>query len=64
MQLDEMLLQSIKEWETTMSAENTTRAILSLVVFVANSLLLQKALLFPWVCHVFLDAYGVQHQIH
>jgi len=30
------------------------------VLFVANSLLSQKAVLLPWVCQMFLEAYGVQ----
>ena len=60
---DQMLLQSIKEWEITKdntSTDQLTKAILSSVIYVAKSLLLQKALLLPWVCEVFLNAYGFQ----
>ena len=58
-----MLLQSIKEWEITKdntSTDQLTKAILLSVIYVAKSLLLQKALLLPWVYELFLNAYGFQ----
>ena len=60
---DETLLKSI-DWEATKKAHNTdqlTKAVLSSVIFVAQYLLLQKAILLPWVCQVFLTAYGIQY---
>ena len=57
---DEMLTKSIEEWKAAHQAHNTdhlTKAILSSVIFVAKHLLAQKALLLPWVCQVFLNAY-------
>ena len=55
-----MLTKSIEEWEATHQAHNTdhlTKAILSSVIFVAKHLLAKKALLLPWVCQIFLNAY-------
>ena len=60
---DEMLQKSIKEWEATKEDSKTdhlTKAIVSSVIYVAQHLLVQKALLLPWVCQVFLDVYGIQ----
>ena len=57
---DELLAKSIEEWEATKKTHNTdrlTKAILTSVVFVAKNLLVQKALLLPWVCQVFLNTY-------
>ena len=31
------------------------------MIYVAKHLLDQKAVLLPWVCHVFLDAYGIPY---
>jgi len=59
---DEMLAKSIEKWENIKIAHNTdtlTSAILSSVLFVAKHLLPHKAVLLPWVCNVFLQAYGV-----
>ena len=61
---DDMLLKSIDDWEAIKKDYNTdqlTKAVLSSVIFVAKYLLLQKALLLPWVCQVFLSAYGIQY---
>ena len=57
-----MLEKEIETWEDTIKNDNDnlTNAILTAVLFVANSLLSQKAVLLPWVCQVFLEAYGVQ----
>ena len=60
---DEMLQKSIKEWEATKEDSKTdhlTKAIVSSVIYVAQHLLVQKALLLPWVCQVFLNVYGIQ----
>ena len=58
-----MLTKAIEEWETTTTynIDKLTKAILSSVVFVAKYLLAQKAVLLPWVCHVFLQVYNVQY---
>ena len=59
-----MILKSIGDWEATKKAHNTDqliKAVLSSVIFVAKYLLIQKALLLPWVCQVFLTAYGIQY---
>ena len=58
-----MLAKPIEEWETTTAynIDKLTKAILSSVVFVAKHLLAQKAVLLPWACHVFLQAYNVQY---
>ena len=61
---NEMLTKAIEIWEATTNAHNTdklTKAVLSSVIFVAKYLLVQKAVLLPWACHVFLQAYGVQY---
>ena len=61
---DEMLAKCIAEWEARKLAHNTDRltsAILSSVLFVAKHLLPHKAVLLPWVCSVFLQAYGITH---
>ena len=58
-----MITKATEEWETT-NAHNTdtlTKAILLSVIFVAKHLLAQKAILLPWACHVFLQAYDVQY---
>ena len=55
--------KTIEEWETT-NAHNTdkvTKALLLSVIFVVKHLLAQKAVLLPWVYHVFLQAYNVQY---
>ena len=60
---NEMITKATEEWETT-NAHNTdtlTKAILLSVIFVAKHLLAQKAILLPWACHVFLQAYDVQY---
>ena len=60
---NEMLTKAIEVWEATSNANNTdklTKAVLSSVLFFAKHLLAQKAVLLPWACHVFLQAYGVQ----
>ena len=59
---DEMLIKSIDDWEAkAYDTDQLTKAVLSSVIFVAKYLLLQKALLLPWVCQVFLIAYGIQY---
>ena len=60
---DEKLENDIETWEVTIRRHNDdelTNAIPTSVIFVAQSLLSQKAVLLPWVCQVFLEAYGVQ----
>ena len=60
---NEILTKAIEEWETT-NAHNTdklTKAILLSVIFVAKHLLAQKALLLPWACPVFFQAYDVHY---
>ena len=59
---DEMLIKCIDDWEAkAYDTDQLTKAVLSSVIFVAKYLLLQKALLLPWVCQVFLIAYGIQY---
>ena len=59
------MLQSLTEiWIAKVSDEDTdalTRAVLKAALFVANQFLQQKAVLLPWVSHIFLQAYGVDH---
>ena len=60
---DEKLENDTETWEVTIRRHNDdelTNAILTSVIFVAQSLLSQKAVLLPWVCQVFLEACGVQ----
>ena len=62
---DEMLEKEIETWEATIRRqdENTlTNSILTSVIFVAQFLLSQKAVLLPWVCQVFLETYGIQDE--
>ena len=64
-----MLLQSIKEWEIkkdNTSTDQLTKAILLSVIYIAKSLLLQKALLLPWVCQLIthLDGYMMHRCVH
>jgi len=59
---DEMLAKAIETWEGTTKTHNVSKltiAVVKSVLFVAKHLLQQKALLLPHVCHVFLEAYGV-----
>ena len=57
-----MLIKCIDDWEAkAYDTDQLTKAVLSSVIFVAKYLLLQKALLLPWVCQVFLIAYGIQY---
>ena len=54
-----MLRQAIEKWLNQYSDESTdelTKAILKTVIFVANQLLVEKAVLLPWACQVFLEA--------
>jgi len=57
-----MLEKEIETWEVTIKNDNNnlTNTILTAVLFIANCLLSQKAVLLPWVCQMFLEAYGVQ----
>ena len=57
---DAMLKEVIDQWITKYNSKNTdklTKAILETVICVANHLLLQKAVLLPWACNVFLQSY-------
>lgn len=50
----------LKVWKTTIDSTDTgllTNAILSAVLFVAENLIQQKAVIFPWACQVFLHIY-------
>jgi len=54
------LEQNINAWKATLNDDHTntlTKSTLSAVIFVAEHLKQEKAVLLPWVCHVFLDAY-------
>lgn len=55
---------AMQAWLTKADDENTdrlTRSVLKAVLFVAEHLLQNKALLLPQVCHVFLQEHGVPH---
>ena len=62
---DNMLQQSIEKWvnkhKHNESTDKLTKAVLKTVIYVANQLLVEKAVLLPWACQVFLDAYDIQH---
>ena len=50
----------LKVWKTIIDSTDTgllTNAILSAVLFVAENLIQQKAVIFPWACQVFLHIY-------
>ena len=47
-------------YNTHCTIAKSTKAIVSSVIYVAQHLLVQKALLLPWVCQVFLNVYGIQ----
>ena len=52
------LQQNIKAWKNTNdSIDLHTNAVLSAVLFVAENLIQQKAVLLPWACQIFLQAY-------
>ena len=55
---------AIQAWLAKTDDENAdplTRSVLKAVLYVAEHLLQNKALLLPQVCHVFLQEYGVPH---
>ena len=55
-----MLKEVIGQWITKYNSENTDKlikAILAMVIYVTNHLLLQKDVLLPWACNVFLQLY-------
>ena len=57
-----MLEQAILRWRAQGNDEHTdtlTKAVLTAILFVAEHLVQNKALLLPQVCRVFLEAYGV-----
>ena len=57
------LQQSIEEWVSKYNDENSdklTKAILEAVIYVARNLLMDKAILLPWACKVFLQAYDTE----
>ena len=60
---DDTLHDSVEIWKHT--AEKTTdlvtKATLAAVMYVAKHLLQKKAILLPWVCQVFLRAYGMNY---
>ena len=59
-----MLQHSICEWvskQTDDHADGLTKAILETVIYVANNLLLGKAVLLPWASKVFLHAYDAEY---
>jgi len=61
---NEMLAKAIEVWEVIANTHNTdklTKATFLSVIFVAKHLLPQKAVLLPWACHIFLQAYGMQY---
>ena len=56
---DSGLQQNIKTWKNTVdSTDLLTSAVLSAVMFVAENLIQQKAVLLPWACQIFLQAYS------
>ena len=61
---DDMLKHDIEKWVNRYNEPNTnnlTTAILAAVIYVANQLLVQKAVLLLWACHVFLESYNGHH---
>ena len=59
-----MLRQAVEEWihkYNNVSTDKLTKAVLKTVIYVANQFLLGKAVLLPWACQVFLQAYEIQH---
>ena len=57
------LQQSIEEWVSKYNDNTTdqlTKAILEVVIYVAHKLLMEKAVLLPWACWVFLQAYDTE----
>ena len=63
-QADNTLEQAVEMWvnkHNDNSTDKLTKAILKTVIYVANQLLVGKAVLLPWACQVFLDAYDIQH---
>ena len=60
---DDMLSSAIEVWTATMENDNNdtlTRSVLAAVLYVAKQLLENKAVLLPWVCQIFLQAYGIE----
>ena len=58
---DATLKQAIDQWVNKYNNENIdtlTKAILETVIYIANNLLLEKAVLLPWACKVFLQSYA------
>ena len=61
---NEHLRANMDIWRVKYNDENTdvlTRAILHVVLVVSDHLLLEKAILLPQACKLFLDSYGVSH---
>ena len=61
---DDMLKHDIEKWVNKYNEPNTnnvTTAILAAVIYVANELLVQKAVSLPWACHVFWESYNDHH---
>ena len=59
-----MLRQAVEKWIHKYNNESTdklTKAILKTVIYVANQFLVEKAVLLPWACQVFLQSYEIQH---
>ena len=55
---DSSLQQNIKAWKNTNDGTDLlTSAVLSAVLFVAENLIQRKAVLLPWACQIFLQAY-------
>ena len=56
---DDLLQESIKVWKHTNenSTDLVTKATTTAVLYIAKHLLLNKAVLLPWVCKVFVQAY-------
>ena len=60
---DTQLQQSIEEWVSKYNDENSdklNKAILEAVIYIAHNLLMEKAILLPWACKVFLQAYDTE----
>ena len=61
---DTSLKQAIDQWVDKYNDDNAnklTKAILQTVVYVANHLLLEQAVLLPWACKVFLQSYESEY---
>ena len=61
---NDSLQQAVEKWVSNHNDDCTdklTKAIHKAVIYVANQLLVEKAVLLPWACQVFLEAYDIQH---